>query len=183
VLVVIRAVPQREHLHGYLARRVPDAVWCIDRAKDGRGNFVGAMRVQGDRDAVHLEDDVILTRDWQAKVAAAVAEAPGSVVQMFSRRKADLTTGSRWQAGRTFVNAQCWYLPGALAPAVVEHYGSWTMPGLLFDLGVADFLRERRLRYWLHAPSLVQHRTDEPSQVGHWQAASWSSPSFEDPWL
>jgi len=182
---LIRAVPEREHLHPHLAERLPDATWLIDRDRSGMvESLLSAFKAQGVEDAVHLEDDVILTRGFEAKVMVARMEAPGSIVQMFSQRKADLERGSRWDRGAGFVNTQAFLVPGWIAPRLVESLPLWDAPERkkhrVGDLSIAAFLASTYQRYWIHVPSLVQHR-DTPSTLGH-VSSRWHSPTFVDPW-
>lgn len=99
------------------------------------------------------------------------------------RTKPDTAIGSRWDSD--FVNTQCFYVPPMTAPSIVGFYGSWPGPrdgrrrDACFDLGLADWLRAQGLRYWLHVPSLVQHRADVRSAVGH--ARNRISATFTDP--
>lgn len=188
--VIIRAVPARAgELHDYLRERLPDATWLMEQDEvskaAGTRALIRAFREQGTAGAVHLEDDVILTRDFNAKVAAAVGPYWTRMVQMFSQRKEDTKVGSRWEAGSSFINAQAFYVPGSLAAPLADFYendldwDNWP-GGTPMDAGIATFLKERKLRYRVHVPSLVQHRGVK-STVSH-AATGWHSPTFVDPW-
>lgn len=51
------------------------------------------------------------------------------------------------------------------------------MSGL--DLMVADWLKGRREKYWIHVPSLVQHRT-LPSLIDSRRSTKRQSQTFEE---
>jgi hypothetical protein len=152
--------------------------------------FVESFRRQGTDAAVHIEDDIILTRHFLSKVDAAVASHPHHVVQMFSIRKVDAVEGSRWD--RDYMMNQCFYVPAGLAPQIVQFAEAWLArhprrgtgpvnPREDFgnDCMLRDFLKSRREAYWLHVPSLVQHRSAK-SRLGP-RSTKRQSPTFVDP--
>lgn len=170
----------------YLRERLP-VEFQVDERRDIIANFEAAFRRQGTDDAVHMEDDVLLTLAFEAKLQAAIEPWRDQLVQMFTcRPKAD-RAGSRWAPGRDFVHAQCFYVPGADAPRLAEFYAGWTgRPGYdaqaCADLGVSDYLIANRRRYRIVVPSLVQHEGNG-SLVGHGAFMDrWRSPSFVDAW-
>jgi hypothetical protein len=136
-----------------------------DQDHDAYDTFVRNLEAAGQAEAgaVFMEDDVILTRDFGTKITAVIAEHPTDVIQFYSNRDADLTTGSRYESGRGFMNNQCWYAPPGLAPDLAAHLRAW--PARLdgrdptgYDLAMADHFKANRIRYWISVPSLVQHR-------------------------
>ena len=162
VRAIIRAVPWdpgRMQNALTLARQIrAEVVW--DRAHECYATFRDGLRAAGDDPAIHLEDDVLPTRDWRVKAEAAISERPDDVIQFFSMRKADREVGSRYEPGRTFMMTQCFYLPAGVSRELAEYAWSWSgraeHPGG-YDMAVAAFLSERRMRYWISVPSLVQH--------------------------
>lgn len=114
----------------------------------------------GDDPAVYLEDDIVLTGDFTAKVEAEIAARPGMVINFFGLRD-DAAKGSRAMAGSTFSMNQCFYLPRGYSSLLYDYFPRW--PGRIIhhsgcDLFIGDWLRSRAERYWQHVPSLVQHR-------------------------
>jgi hypothetical protein len=127
--------------------------------------WIDALRAAAGGAAIHLEDDVQLTEGWREKVEAVIAAHRDQVVQFFSMRGADETTGSRTEPGRTFLMAQCFYVPARLAGPLAGFAPGW--PGRIadptgVDLTVRALLVERGESYHLHVPSLVQHQ--------HWRS-------------
>lgn len=119
--------------------------------------FLMALETAGSDPAVHLEDDIVLCDDFLATITPHLKTHP---VQFFSRVKEDITLGSRWRPGRSFVNAQCFYLPPGMSFEVLKFGARWSgldehPTGL--DLMVADFFASQDVRYWNHVPSLVDH--------------------------
>lgn len=134
-------------------------VW--DRAQDAFDTWQSVLKEAGTDAVVILEDDVELAPRWRIQVEKAVAVRPESVIQFFSMRQKDLTEGSRWEPGRTFMMNQCYYLPEGLAGELLEYSRTWLdrypeEPNA-YDMTMAKYMQERGMKYWLHVPSLVQH--------------------------
>jgi hypothetical protein len=159
VRYIVRAVPERETFVAEIKRALPCVEVCMDKTRNAMDTFLAALDMAGQDAAVHMEDDTILTSGFQRKAEAVIAERPDTVVQFFSMRSADLTVGSRWD--RSFLMGQCFYLPRGASAAVRAYHARW--PGKAqhptgLDNMVADWLKHTSQRYWLHVPSLVEHR-------------------------
>lgn len=155
------AMKERMEYHHYLQTRLPDLEWCFDRERSARDTFLRSLSMQGDDAALHLEDDVILTQHFQQKAVEIIQQHHDDVIQFFSMRKADLTIGSRWESGRTFMMNQCFYLPRHIASEMVDaskNWEGWKIHPNGYDMFMADFMKARNIKYFLHVPSLVQHR-------------------------
>lgn len=177
--ILVRGIPARQPWLDYLAERIDDAEWFIDTARDPLGNFLFALAESGDDGTVHMEEDVILTVGFRAKLEAAIAEHPGSVIQFFCMRRDDTTIGSRW--ARMFVNTQCFYLPPSYGPQVVAYENEWRGANPSnFDRVLRDWLEDRKERHWLHIPNLVQHRIG-PTSIGKGRNYARLSLTFVDP--
>lgn len=180
--IIIRAMPDGngflEYLN-YLTPRLPTAEWCFDQKHDAMDTFLRSLDMAGDDACLNLEEDIILTRDFEAKAKAAIAQRPDEVIQFFSMRKADTTTGSRYD--KRYLMAQCTYYPAGFAKALRAFYPAW-MDRIKHptgnDLMLADFLRKP---YWIHVPSLVQHRV-AVSRIDTRRSSKRQSPTFTDPW-
>lgn len=161
--IIVRCHPARADFHRYLADRLPnDAEFAVDADVRGhRWNFLRAMGMAGNGASLHMEDDAILAECFWPRILAAINEHPDSVIQFFSRRSDDIRIGSRWDYGRCFLGAVCFYMPAGYSAALIEHWPHWTDKDKHFDavdLFVADFLKVRKEKYWIHIPSLVDHR-------------------------
>lgn len=119
----------------------------------------------GDHAALILEDDVQLAPNWREKVEAVIAERPNQVIQFFSMRPEaeERSRGSREMDGKTFISNLCVYLPAGYAGALlsysydfVEKYPQFKTAN---DFVIRYWLRERREKFWLQVPSLVQHES------------------------
>jgi hypothetical protein len=179
---VIRACAGREAFVEYLLKRLPQAVVVRDTTRNAMETFRAALAAVGDGPAVHMEDDVVLTRRFAEKVRAGIGHG-ARVVQFFSIRKSDLTLGTRMEPGRTFLMGQCFYLPAGMSAEILDFSRDWR--GLAkhptgLDTMVGDFLKTRKLKYVLSVPSLVQHRNCK-SAIDPRRSSSRQSPTFENP--
>lgn len=119
------------------------------------------MKAIGEGPAIVIEDDVILGEDWRNRAEAVISEHRADVIQFFSMRKADLTVGSRYEPGRSFLMNQCYYLPPGAAKALLDFTEDWDHAGQEhptgYDIAMAKWMQATKQKYWLHVPSLVDH--------------------------
>lgn len=156
-----------------------EIVW--DQERNAMATWRSVLREAGEDPVIILEDDIHLAPRWRERVEHVIEEIPNSVVQFFSLRKRDLTEGSRWEPGRTFMMNQCYYLPQGVAARLLEYSEGWeennpeNVTG--YDILMARWMQETGQRYWLHVPSLVQH---EPwrSEIQPRRPVNRQSPSF-----
>lgn len=156
--IIIRAMPERADMVDTLLADLPDALICYDQQRDAMDTFLRALALAGDEPAVHMEEDVRLASNFRDRLEAAIAERPEHVIQFFSMRKADLTTGSRWDSN--YLMLQCTYLPAEYSALIRAYAPVWPArkehpTGC--DTLIRDWLKARRERYWIHVPSLVDH--------------------------
>lgn len=142
--------------------------------------YLHALDLQGTAAAFQIEDDIILTKNFWSKALAAVAERPDTIIQFFSMRPTDTAKGSHWDSD--FMSHLCTYMPAGSAPLVAAFGRLWARrsvhPGGS-DLMVADWLKATQQRYWMHVPSLVQHR-EAKSRLGP-RSSKRRSLTFVDP--
>lgn len=159
--IIIRACKERTDYIKQIVNHIPDAIIVWDQCGNAMETFYRALEAAGDAPVIHMEDDVLLAENFRAKAESIIAVHCNEVVQMFSMRKKDIAIGSRREPGRTFLMGQCFYVPQYLSADIRAYAGNWSRhqehpTGL--DTMVSDYLRKNRLQYWLHVPSLVQHR-------------------------
>lgn len=159
--IIIRSVPERSDYLSYLRQAIPSAIPCIDHKHQAFDNFLSALRLSEDLPCLHLEDDIILCNKFLLKIETVIANHADHVIQFFSMRKKDLIIGSRYESGRTFMMNLCFYLPAGMAMPLIDFYQAWDKKMIHptgYDLLMADFFKYHKIKYWLHVPSLVQHR-------------------------
>ena len=181
--IIIRAVKERTEFIDYLSKRLPNAEWCFDETQNAMDTFLKAMLMAGDEPVVHMEEDIILTRDFERKLNEVIAQRPQDLIQFFSMRQKDLTEGSRYD--RSYMMNQCFYTPQHYSRRIYEFYRTWD--GKLIhptgsDNMIADWLKSRREAYWIHVPSLVEHRIAK-SMIDPRRSSKRQSKTFVDPWI
>lgn len=158
--VLVSAIPDRASFVAYLKRHIPHLEVTWDTTRNAMDTFLVTMRNAGNDPIIHLEDDILLTKDFVAKIEKAISERPNEVIQFFSRSNADITEGSRYRSGGSFLMNQCKYLPAGVAKALYDYYPTW--PNIFkhptgTDSMMGDFFKTYKMRYWNYVPSLVNH--------------------------
>lgn len=160
--IVIRTCEARREYWPYLREAAPaDAELSVDPVGGGMAHFLHVLRNAGGHGILHIEDDVVFCTGFELKCKQAIAAMPETPIQFFSRRKKDLTEGSRWEPGASFSMNQCHYIPPYMNESIAEYYEHWPDRARHpngYDLLMASFFALHGLRYWLHVPSLVDHR-------------------------
>jgi hypothetical protein len=134
-------------------------VW--DRTKNAFDTWRELLLDIGDRAAIVMEDDVVLTTGWRQQVEAVIDQHRQSLIQFFSLPRKSDEQGPHWEPGRTYLMNQCHYLPPGMATDLVRHSAGWVEAHpdnpTAMDSCMADYLKATGQRYWQHLPSLVQH--------------------------
>ncbi len=178
---IIRAVKERVGFIEYLHKHLPQAEWCYDRNRNAMDTFLAAMQMAGNDPVVHMEEDIVLTKDFVPKIEAAIAERPDTVIQFFSMRKDDLLKGSRYD--RNYLMNQCFYLPAGYSTAIHDYYQFWgdkEKHPTGTDSMICDYLKAGKEKYWIHVPSLVDHRVSK-SAIDPRRSSKRQSLTFIDP--
>ena len=181
--MIVRAMPERADFILYLREKLPQAEFCFDQKRNAMDTFVRAMEMAGNEPCLHMEEDILLTRNFVDKVSAVIKSRPHEVIQFFSMRKDDVEIGSRYD--NNFIMAQCFYLPAGYSALIADFKQYWSEfdahpTGL--DLMVNDFLRLRKEKYWIHIPNLVDHRVAK-SLIDPRRSSKRQSKTFTDPQL
>ena len=72
-------------------KEIPNIEVYVDRNKNPIGAFIEALKMAGDDACIQMEDDCILTSNFDRKINEEVSKHPDSVIQFFSMRSKDLT--------------------------------------------------------------------------------------------
>ena len=166
----------REDFANYVIDRIPKLLISYDTFTDA-GKFKNtsyrnaqqAWKMAGDDACVQLEDDIILCDNFVSKCIYVINQRPNDVIQFFSMRKKDLTEGSRYENGSNFLMHQCYYLPKGMAKEIYKYsiefeneckQDEHISPN---DLVTRYYFQKNKIKYWLHVPSLVDHRIAKSS--------------------
>ena len=179
--LIIRAVKDRTEFIEYLQKHLPQAEWCFDTNRNAMTTFLSAMRQAGQDAVVHMEEDILITTDFMYKINKIISEHPNEVIQFFSMRALDLTIGSRYDT--SYMMNQCVYFPAGYSALMLDYYQIWDKKAQHptgTDIMINDFLRKRKEKYWIHIPSLVEHRVAQ-SRINPRRSSKRQSKTFKDP--
>tara|TARA_R110000803_G_scaffold205215_1_gene271735 strand:+ start:337 stop:900 length:564 start_codon:yes stop_codon:yes gene_type:complete len=180
---ILRTCAGREDYANYVKSLIPSVEICFDNGLGAMGNFLKSLEMSKDDAVVNLEDDIWITKNFEKKLNEVVSVKPSSVIQFFSMRKADLTDGSRWDAGRSYLMAQCTYFPPKMSRGILafsKKYENIKHKSHPLDSMVADYLNKTRMKYWIHCPSLVDHRVGKSMIDPRRASTNRQSFTFED---
>jgi hypothetical protein len=155
--ILVQAVPARSANVAAMLKVVPDAEVVWDKDRQPWDTYVSILERAGDGAYVHMEDDIGFCGDFRRKLEAAISDRPNNVIQFFSRRKDDITKGSRWDS--YFSYNCCVYIPPGYARLLYEkstsERGKWAPTW--FDGPLDELLKQRREQHWICVPNLVEH--------------------------
>jgi len=183
VKIIIKAVPQRQDCIDYLSRHLPDALFCMDEKQDAMDTLLRSLEMAKNEPCIHMEEDIIITKDFLSKAIKVITTKPFNVIQFFSMRKKDIEVGSRWD--RNFLMNQCFYAPPQYSGQIKDFAEKWIIlnkpdKGHGTDTMIRDFFKVRREDYWIHCPSLVDHRVMK-SAIDPRRSSKRQSFTFVDP--
>lgn len=182
---ICMAIEQRSHIVDYLKLHVPglEVVW--DKHRSARITWISVLQHMDSDPCVLLEDDIVLTKNFTSKIMEAISERRADVIQFHSRTREDLTVGSRYRSGLTYLNNQCVYFPPGFSKKLLlfARDGAapiWEQHPNGTDCVMAKFLQVNKMRYWNHCPSLVEHLPIQ-SAIDPKRSRSRRSTTFVDP--
>lgn len=133
-------------------------VW--DRGRNPYKTFLRVLETIGDEPAWVIEDDVDLCDDFTARAAEVADTHPDLIIRAFS-----LGTRTGLVPGVEFYSTVCTYYPAGAAAGILAYAAGLTKEDhrrealdQLHDHLVGLWLDSTGQSYWLHTPSLVQHR-------------------------
>ena len=145
-------------------KAIPSIMMCVDTDHNAMHTFAASLEMAGDAPCVNMEDDIILCSDFVERVNSEIEKRPNDVIQFFSMRKDDLTVGSRWINGSQFMMNQCFYLPAGMSRELRSYMDVWPRYAehpTGYDILMADFFKERKIKYWNVCPNLVDHKVEK----------------------
>jgi GR25 family glycosyltransferase involved in LPS biosynthesis len=159
MLYVVRAVKERKPFVNEILEQIPEAIVYYDEFGDAMKSYLHVCQdiVKG-QPAVLLEDDIVLTSDFKAKIEAVISEYPEILINFFSLSKKH--TAPHFKKGREYCMNQCEYFPAGFSEKVVKAYQDWPLREK--EPNAYDFLVGYawgyNKPYLVWCPSLVQHR-------------------------
>ena len=121
-------------------------------------SFIEQMRIISKTNSLFMEDDIILCKDFEKKVAEVIKQYPNKIINFFFQPLAYLFSGE--VEGKKFLYNQCVYYPRGIAKKIademerlVEEGIKWTQ----YDEIQAVAMNNLGLNFINYRPCLVQH--------------------------
>ena len=121
-------------------------------------SFIEQMKIISKSNAVFMEDDIILCKDFEAKLEEAVKKYPGQVINFFFQPLAYLFTGE--VEGKRFLYNQCVYYPRYVAGKIAKEMERLVEEGIKwkqYDEIQAVAMQNLGINFINYRPCLVQH--------------------------
>jgi len=156
----------------------PDAIAITEYSINANKAYIEILNASFNLPFVRLEDDIVLTSDFKAKIEDFISQYPNELISFFTLKKSVKKT--QFMPGKTFCMFQCTYFPAGMAQNIINYYNRvWCIEKELFDptgmdILVADYLYLVDKDYILYQPSLVQHIKGK-SAIGKRSSARQSS--------
>jgi hypothetical protein len=171
---VIRKVPERNT--EYLEKLLPEAVVVNDVNHNGAiWSFLKAIEVADD-DAIYIQDDMLLCKDFKKRAEAYVEKYPDEVISFSSQKSVTFNVESEGFSNKSPLWDMCIYIPKKIAQAyrtfhLAEGYKKFYRWEIFLEKSATDTLLERYVYQVLKksvfnvCPSLAGHKPLESVAV------------------
>lgn len=162
---VIQCVPQRLNWALQIQKRL-DSKLYIDLASDQDRAVFGSLMTFGGREHLHLEDDIILAKNFEQLIQPIISKYQNEVIRFFPSQSLfhDNTSEGKptFKHGARFSALLCVWIPNWLPLQYIDWALSKGHPfddrRWCSDHSIGYFLRSRKRKFLCWYPSLVQHR-------------------------
>ena len=152
----------------------------IDKERKPVDSFIKQLKYISEYDAVLLEDDLILCKDFKNKIEEVIEQYPNDIINFFYKPNYYFTT----HYDSVFYYNQCTYYPKGVALAIANEMEKIRkiMPNAQYDVLESQALSNLGMRHLVYRPCLIQH-LDKDSLIQEYDSkGSRISPFFID-WL
>lgn len=147
----------------------------IDRNHNSGKAFIEQLLEINDYDAVLMEDDIILCKDFKNKIEKVISEHPNDVINFFTMPMQYLNE----QYTSSFVYNQCTYFPKGIAKKIHDLAMRFMPNNRSQEQIMKRCLCLLRTKHYIYRPCLVQH-IDNGSLMGNHVMFCRRSPYFID---
>jgi hypothetical protein len=155
---IIQNVPERDI--SILLDQLNNVSVYVDTNKKPLESFIRTLRLAGDDNALYMEDDIILSKDFINDTNNFISLNSDNVINFWTLKKSIKKT--TLMPPSSFMSNLCVYFPNNHIIGLINFYNKgWNRieehpTGM--DLLVRDYLISTKTKYWLYQPSLVQHK-------------------------
>lgn len=131
----------------------------VDTERKPIKSFIEQLRYISDNDAVLLEDDLILCKDFQNRIEEVIKQYPNSIINFFEDPFRFYLTETR--SGIKYRHNQCTYYPKGIAKQIadkMEEIWSKYPKEKQYDFLQSYAMDELKMNYISYRPCLVQHK-------------------------
>ena len=127
----------------------------IDKEYDGVKSFIDALNTISEYDAVLLEDDLVLCKNFKEEIEKVISEYPDTIINFFTVPEFYYTT----HYSENFSYNQCTYFPKGLGKLLAEQMLPMYKQGIKQSYGnlLSISLNRLGIPHLIYRPSLVQH--------------------------
>ena len=127
----------------------------IDTEHKSIESFIAQLKYISNFNAVLLEDDVILCRDFKNKIEKVIETYPNDIINFYTKPLIYFTT----QYSMNFSYNQCTYYPKGISDKIADKMIEVYDPNKSFGYDVLEFsaLSKLKLPHLQYRPCLVQH--------------------------
>ena len=159
MLYIIKAVQERKLFVDEILKKIPNAIVYYDKEHDAQKSYLYICEnIIKQQPCVLLQDDIILTENFQEKIEKIIQQYPNMLISFF-----DMVTGKQpvFREGKKFRFSQCVYHPPGFSKKVLESYPKWKYRNnpVSYCDKLMGFAWGEEQDYLLWIPSLVQHRS------------------------
>ena len=181
---VIQCVPKRLDSARQVQQRLGSKLY-LDLSGKGTWAFLGSLMTFGGRGHLHLEDDIILAKNFEQLVPPIINKHQDQIIRFFPsavNTRPKTTHGKPFIAkGSGFVYLLCVWFPDWFPSEYLDWCSKVNYPPpdgsenpWYFDVAIRAFLRHTKRDFICWYPSLVQHQVGEsavdPSRKHHRQS-------------
>jgi len=125
----------------------------IDKEHKPLASFIKQLEYISDYDAVLLEDDCILCKDFKKRIEEIINQYPNKIINFFTSPKDYFTTIE----DQRFCYNQCTYYPKGVAKEIAKIMAQYPNFTLGYDVLEARAIKQLGLTVVRYRPCLVQH--------------------------
>lgn len=125
----------------------------VDTKHEPVNSFIEQLEYISQYDAVLLEDDLILCKDFQNRIEEVISQYPNKVINFFYNQEQYYFT----RESNTYSHNQCTYYPKGLAKDIAEAMKHYTKFSDQYSRIEHLALQELKMTHIQYRPCLVQH--------------------------
>ena len=125
----------------------------IDTEHKANESFFKQLELISEYDAVLLEDDIKLCKNFKAEIEKVISEHPHDIINFFYKPHEWFTS----HYSMSFAWNQCTYYPKGIGKIIVNEVRKHELPKVGYDTIEGNAMQSLGIKFYVYRPSLVQH--------------------------